>query len=342
MKKLITLVLFVTLLISCGKGEKGQEKLYIFNWTQYIPQSIYDDFTKETGIKVVEDVFSSNEEMYAKIKAGATGYDILIPSQDYVDILIRDSFLEKIDKNKISTFENISEIALNKMKKIDVNNEYAIPFAMGATGIIINKKYIKEDVNDFSIFQNEKYKGKMTILNDMRQVMTSALLILGYNQNTTDENELKEAKELINTWKKNIAKFDSVSFGKGFSNEAFYVVHGYTDNVYRELTDEQKKITKFIIPKKGGLSYIDSFVIPKTAKNKDAAIKFIEFIHRPDIYGKLADEIGIPSINIEGEKLMKTKPAYKIEDLRDTSTIEDIGTSLNIQQKYWMEIQVSK
>lgn len=341
MKKIVTVLLLGLFLIACGKVEKKEETLYIFNWTQYIPQSIYDDFTKETGIKVVEDVFSSNEEMYAKIKAGATGYDILVPSQDYVEILKNDGLLIKIDKTKIETYKNISKVALEKLKSVDSQNDYAIPFAMGATGIIINKKYIKEEVKDFSIFQNEKNAGKMTMLDDMRQVMTSALIILGYKQDSTNPEELQKAKELILSWKKNIAKFDSESFGKGFANGEYYAVHGYTDNVYRELTDEQKKDTLFVIPKKGGLSYIDSFVIPKTSKNAEVAIKFIAYIHRPDVYAKLADEIGIPSINVEGAKLMKTSPVYEIVDLKDTSTIQDIGEALTIQQKYWEEILVS-
>lgn len=341
MKKIITAFLLGTLLISCGKSEEKKEVLHIFNWTQYIPQSVYEDFTKETGIKVVEDVFSSNEEMYAKIKAGAKGYDILVPSQDYVEILKKDGLIAPIDKSKIETYKNISKIALEKLESFDPTHEYAIPFAMGATGIIVNKKYVTEDVIDFSIFQNEKYKGRMTMLDDMRQVMTSALLTLGYSQDSRDPEELKQAKDLITTWKKNIAKFDSESFGKGFANEEYYVVHGYTDNVYRELTPEQKNQTVFVIPEKGGLSYIDSFVIPKTAKNPEAALKFMEYIHRPEVYAKIADTIGIPSINTEAMKLMQTVPVYQIENLKNTETIKDIGEGLTLQQKYWEEILIS-
>ncbi|MGL4393480.1 MAG: extracellular solute-binding protein, partial [Fusobacteriaceae bacterium] len=246
--------------------------------------------------------------------------------------------IQKIDKSKISTYKNIAPVALDKLSKIDTSHEYAIPFVMGSTAIIVNTKYVKNYPEDFSIFTRVDLKGRMTLLNDMRQVMTSALLTLGYKQNSVNPVELEAASKLINSWKKNIAKFDSESFGKSFLSEEYYVVHGYTDNVSRDLTDEQRKTTKFIIPKKGGLSYVDSFVIPKTAKNVENAIKFIEYIHRPEVYAKLADKIKVPSINIPAEKLMKSAPIYKISDLKNTTIIEDIGDALPVQQKYWEKI----
>ncbi|MGL4391859.1 MAG: extracellular solute-binding protein, partial [Fusobacteriaceae bacterium] len=177
MKKILVVLASIFLLISCGgnSAKKSDNTLYVFNWLEYIPAEIYFDFTKETGIKVVEDVFASNEEMYAKIKAGATGYDLLVPSQDYVEILKNDNMIQKIDKSKISTYKNIAPVALDKLSKIDPSHEYAIPFVMGSTAIIVNTKYVKNYPEDFSIFTRADLKGRMTLLNDMRQVMTSAL-----------------------------------------------------------------------------------------------------------------------------------------------------------------------
>lgn len=344
MKKIITLLSLIILFTACGgnNAEKEKNQLYIYSWADFIPREVYEKFEKETGIKVVEDIYSSNEEMYAKLKAGANGYDILLPSTDYVEILNKEGMIEHLNKDKISTFKNIDPEVLKKVQYFDPDNSLSIPYAMGATGIIVNKKYIKNYPKDFSIYLREDFKGKMTLLDDMREVMTSALLTLGYKADTTNEEEIKAAAELVKKWKKNIIKFDSESFGKGFATGEFYVVHGYSDNVYRELDDEQKKNTEFIIPEKGGTSYIDSFVITKNSKNMDNAYKFLEFIHRPDIYAKIADTLEIPSINIPAKKLMKSKPLYEISDLKNTEILKDIKDSLQLQNKYWQNILVAQ
>ncbi|MGL5984076.1 MAG: extracellular solute-binding protein, partial [Cetobacterium sp.] len=220
------------------------------------------------------------------------------------------------------------------------NNDYAFPFAMGATVIAINTKYVTDSPKDFSVYSNPAYKGKMTLLDDMREVMTSALGSLGYSQTTEDETAIAAAANLVKEWKKNIAKFDSESFGKGFANEDFWVVHCYPDNVLNELTEEQLKTTKFIIPEKGGTAYIDSFVIPKTARNKEGAYKFLDFIQRPENYKLIAEHLRIPSINVPARDLIVEKPLYTIEDLSNTEILRDIKNTLDIQNKYWQEILV--
>ncbi|WP_297596628.1 extracellular solute-binding protein [uncultured Cetobacterium sp.] len=341
MKKLLTLLSLVFLLASCGKEkQKNENTLYLYGWADYIPTKIYEDFEKETGIKVVEDIYSSNEEMFAKIKAGGTGYDILTPSTDYAEILMNDGMIEKLDKAKLPSLNNIDPMVLEKLQYFDKNNEYAFPFAMGATAIAVNTKYVKNFPKDFTIYNNSEYNGKMTLLDDMREVMTSALGTLGYPQTTTDEAHIAEAANLVKEWKKNIAKFDSESFGKGFASEDFWVVQCYPDNVLNELTEEQLKTTEFIIPEKGGTAYIDSFVIPKSAPNKEAAYKFLDFVQRPENYKLIADHLRIPSINIPARELMTTKPIYSVDDLEKTVILKDIKNTLDIQSKYWQQILI--
>lgn len=341
MKKIITLLSLILLLLSCGKEkQKNENVLYLYGWADYIPTKIYDDFEKETGIKVVEDIYSSNEEMFAKIKAGGSGYDILTPSTDYAEILMNDGMIEKLDKSKLSSLNNIDPIVFEKLQYFDPNNDYAFPFAMGATTIAVNTKYVKDFPKDFTIYNNVAYKGKMTLLDDMREVMTSALGTLGYPQTTESETAIAQAADLVKGWKKNIAKFDSESFGKGFANEDFWVVHCYPDNVLNELTPEQLEATEFIIPEKGGTAYIDSFVIPKTAPNKEAAYKFLNFIQRPENYKLIAEHLRIPSINIPARELITVEPIYSIDDLKHTEILRDIKNTLDLQNKYWQEILI--
>lgn len=343
MKKFILLVSLLVLFIACGKEEnssKDSQVLYLYDWADYIPKEIFENFQKETGIKVVEDIYSSNEEMFAKLKAGGKGYDIVVPSTDYVEILMNDGMLEKLDKSKISTFENIDPMVLEKMQYFDKNNEYGVPYVMGATVIAVNKDYVKDYPRDYTIFERSDLAGRMTLLDDMREVMTSALGTLGYPQTVQDEKAISDAAELVKKWKKNIAKFDSESYGKGFANGDFWVVHGYAENIFLELDDEQREKVDIIIPEKGGTSYIDSFAILKDAPNKDAAYKFIEFIHRPENYKVVAEHLGLPSINVPARDYIGTEPMYEIDDLKNTEILRDIKSTLDIQNKYWQQIMV--
>lgn len=346
MKKILTLLSLVFLLLACGKGgtdsKKGGNELYVYVWAEFIPREIYEKFQEETGIKIVEDIYSSNEEMFAKLKAGATGYDIVMPSTDYLEIMSNEGMVQNIDKSKISTLENIDPMVFEKMAYFDPNSEKGVPYAMGGTGIAVNTKYVKDYPRDFSIYLDSRLKGKMTLLDDMREVMTSALLTLGYKQDTTSEAEIKAAAELVKEWKRNIIKFDAESFGKGFASGEFHVVHGYSDNIFGELSEEEAENVDFIIPEKGGVSYIDSLAITSTSKNVENAHKFMEFIHRPENYALLADELGIPSINMPARELMESEPVYEIEDLKNTEILKDIKDALTIQGKYWQEVMVSQ
>ncbi|MCI5725220.1 MAG: extracellular solute-binding protein [Fusobacterium gastrosuis] len=341
MKKIILAVLASIMMVACG-GDNSKETLYIYSWADYIPASVYEDFEKETGIKVVEDIYSSNEEMYTKIKAGGEGYDIVIPSSDYYEIMLREEMLEKLDKEKLENIKNIDDVYMAKLREIDPNNDYGVPYALGLTGIAVNTKYVKDYPRDYTIFNREDLQGRMTLLDDMREVLTPALALNGYKQDADTPEAMEKAKATILAWKKNIAKFDSESFGKGFASEDFWVVQGYPDNIYRELGEEERANIDLIIPPGDqAFSSIDSFVVLKSAKNKENALKFINFIHRPDVYAKTMDHLELPSMNVPARDLMTVKPVYNIEDVKPAQLLIDIGDKLNIQNKYWQEILIA-
>ncbi len=341
MKKIILVILSLILLISCGDSDK-QEKLYIYGWADTIPQVIYDSFEKETGIKVIEDIYSSNEEMYTKIKAGGDGYDIVMPSSDYYEIMIRENMLEKLDKSKVKNMKNIDETYLKKMRSFDPDNSYGVPYLFGITAIAVNTKYVKDYPRDYTIFEREDLQGRMTLLDDMREVLTPALALSGYKQDADSVEAMEKAKEKVISWKKNIAKFDSESFGKGFASGDFWVVQGYTDNIYRELSEEDRKYVDFIIPPGDqGYSAIDSLVILKSSKNKENAMKFLNFIHRPDVNAQISDILEIPTLNIPARELKKKKDIYDINQTKDAQLLIDIKDKLDIQNKYWQEILIA-
>jgi len=336
MKKSIIFILILLTLVGCGKEDQKNE-LYLFNWSDYIPDEVITDFENETGIKVITDYYSSNEEMYAKIKAGGDGYDITVPSTDYAEIMMKQGMLEKIDKSKISNLKELDESIAQKIS-FDINHDYIIPYSVGATGIAVNAKYVKNFERSFDIYNREDLKGKMTLLDDMREVMSSALIIAGHSPESSNPQDLEDAQEIILGWKKNILKFDSESFGKGFTNGEYLVVHGYYENIVAHMTYEQAENMVFFIPKKGAQMYIDSMVILKGAKNIENAHKFIDYIYRPEVYVKIIDYLETPSINIGASKLRKTVPVYEIEDLKGAYLMKDLGEALTPQSEVWNEI----
>ena len=340
MKKLVLLMVTLLLFVACGSKKDssgGSKVLYLFNWSDYLPDEVIRDFEAETGIKVVLDLYSSNEEMYTKIAAGSSGYDIIFPSADYQEIMIKQGMLEKIDRSKIP---NISELNKDMVEKLDFdpNLDYVVPYAMGAVGIAVNKAKVSNYERSYKIFEDPSLKGKMTLLNDARQVITSALTYNGLDPISKDAGDLAKAKETMRLWKRNILKFDSESFGKGFANEEYLVVQGYFENISSQITEEQRANMDFFIPEKGATMYIDSMVIPKGAKNIENAHTFINYIHRPEVYVKIVDFFQIPSINDGAEKLRTTVAPYTVEDMSKTTLLRDLGDAIEAHNNLWNDI----
>ncbi|MDR0557110.1 MAG: extracellular solute-binding protein [Treponema sp.] len=348
-------IAIIALLTSCQKkngdtrtadGGEPSKRLYIYNWTYYTPDSVIQKFEAEYGVTVVYDEFASNEDMYAKIQAGGSGYDILFPSGDYVSIMAKQGMLEKIDRSKLANLGNIDPLVLEKAT-YDPDMEYSVPYYWGASGIAVNTSKVPDFERSWNIFSRADLKGRMTMLDDMREVMGDALVYLGHSVNSSDPAEIEAAKNLINTsWKPNLVKFDAESFGKGFANGDFWVVQGYAEVVFEEIADneELKNNTVFFIPEQGGPAYIDSMCILKGARNLYLAYKFIDFIHRPEIYAEFADYFGFPATaNVPARQYQKVAPYYQAHDLVNTELKDDLGEALELYNDAWFNsIRISE
>jgi len=325
-------VLFLSA-ISCSK-----DKLHVFNWSYYTPESVVKQFEKEFNVRVVIDEYASNEEMFAKLKSGGNGYDIVFPTQDYVAIMIRQGMVEKINHSLIPNLKNIDPVVLRKAS-YDSGMEYSVPYYWGATGVIVNTARVPDYRKSWSIFGRQDLRGRMTLLDDMREVMGNALTFLGYSINSKNPAEIEEAKNYINNnWKPNIIKFDAEAFGKGYANGEFWVVHAYPEVVYEEILDDEQLLnsTVFFIPEEGGSGYIDSMCILKGAKNIELAHKFIDFIHRPEIYAEFCDDFGFPaSVNIPARRHIHGPSWYSMEDILDAELKFDLGDALELYNDAW-------
>jgi len=319
--------------ISCSKNT-----LHIYNWSYYTPPSVIEKFEKEFGVRVIIDEYASNEEMYTKLKTGGSGYDIVFPSQDYVSIMIHQGMFEKIDRSLIPNLSNIDPAVLRKTD-YDPSMDYSVPYYWGAAGVLVNTAKVPNFEKSWSIFARSDLRNRMTMLDDMREVMGDALVYLGYSVNSKNPAEIEAAKNLVNSqWKPNLTKFDAEAFGKGYANGEFWVVQGYPEGVYEEIADNPQLIkdTFFFIPKEGGPAYLDSMCILKGSKNIDLAYKFINFIHRPEIYAEFVDSFKFPATaNIPARQFVKEDSMYSAEDLVNTELKDDLGEALDLYNDAW-------
>nr|AGS51698.1 ABC transporter, periplasmic spermidine putrescine-binding protein PotD (TC 3.A.1.11.1) [uncultured bacterium contig00032] len=330
---------FIPAVISCNLI--GKQRLYIYNWTYYTPDSIIEKFEEEYNVRVIYDEFASNEDMFAKLtanKSKRSSYDVVFPSNYYIPIMIREGMLEKIDKSKLTNLKNIDPDLLQKAA-YDPVMDYSVPYFYGAAGVIVNRARVPDYEESWSIFSREDLRGRMTMLDDMRDVMGGALVYLGDSVNSVNPSTVAAARDFINTsWKPNLVKFDSEAFGKGYANGDFWVVHAFPEVVYEEIEGNNQLVrdTVFFIPREGGPSYIDNMCILKNARNIDLAHKFIDFIHRPEIYAEFTDIFGLPAtVNVPARQLKTGLSWYLAEDLQKTELVNDLGEQLEMYHEAW-------
>jgi spermidine/putrescine transport system substrate-binding protein len=267
----------------------------------------------------------------------------VVPSQDYVSIMIKEGLLREIDHSKFPNAKYISPLVLSKAT-YDPQMKYAVPYFMGAAGVAVNKEKVPVYEKSWGIFSRPDLADHMSMLDDMREVIGDALKFQGRSVNTLDDGELAEARNLIvREWKPNLVKFDAEGFGKSFAAGDFWVVQGYGEVVYGEVAEEDWGKIDFFIPREGGPMYIDSMCILKTAQNPDLAMKFIDFMHRPEIYAQFLDFFRFPpGVNTGAGNYMTVEPMYQARELENCEIKEDLDAGLEKFNALWEDIRFSQ
>ncbi|WP_081647019.1 extracellular solute-binding protein [Limisalsivibrio acetivorans] len=333
----------MTVLITALPVFAADKELYLYNWTEYMPGEVIERFQDETGIKVVYTTYDSNEAMYAKLKLlSGKGYDLAVPSTYYVNKMRSEGLLHRIDKSKLSNFENL-EISLTN-KEYDPGNEYSIPYLWGSTGISVNTDRVKNtNINSWLELWKPEYKGKVLLTDDVREVFHMGLTVLGYSGNSTKESEIKAAYEKLRELMPNVLLFNSeapkipyitgeVNIGMNWNGES-YTAH------------EENPAIEYIYPKEGVILWMDNFVIPKNAENVENAHKFIDFVLRPEIAKIITEEIGYAIPNAEAKKLLDEEIRNNETIYPSAETIEkgefqmDVGEAITIYEEYWEKLK---
>ena len=326
--------------VSCSKN--SGRTLYLYNWTYYTPDDVIKAFEQEFDCTVKLDSYSTCDEMYAKLRAGAKGYDVVIPSNDFVSIMLKQGMLRELDQSKMTNRDKINPVVQAKMD-FDPEMKYAVPYALSATGVMVNKtKVTGEYKRDYSIFSDPQFAGHATMMDEMREVIGCALVHKGYNMNSVDDSELNDAYRLISSeWKPNLTKFDAEGFGKSFASGDFWLCQGYPEIVYGEVDESRWADTiDFFIPPEGGPATLDCMVILKDAPHYELANEFINFIHRPEMYAKFIDTFRYPCVvNTEALNYVTKQPMYNAEQAYTCTLKQDLGDNLDKYHDIWQKIR---
>lgn len=272
-----------------SSGSKGAGEVYVYNWGEYIDEEVITMFEEETGIHVVYDMFDTNEEMYPIIEAGARTYDAVCPSDYMIQKMIENNLLAELNFDNIPNYSEIDSEYIERSKAFDPDNKYSVPYTWGTVGILYNTSMVApEDVpTKWMDLWDEKFNGEILMQDSVRDAFMVALKALGYSMNTSSETELAEARDLLIAQKPLVQAYviDQVrdkmiggeaAIGVIYSGEMLYIQEE-VENLNLDYSLE------YVIPEEGTNVWIDSWVIPANAPNKENAEKWINFLCRPDI-----------------------------------------------------------
>lgn len=326
-----------------GTSKNGQ--VIVYNWGEYIDPEIIDLFEEETGIDVIYEEFETNEIMYPKIQSGAIAYDVVCPSDYMIQRMIENDLLAEINYDHIPNLKYIGDNYMKMSRQFDPENKYSVPYLWGTVGILYNKKMVDKPVDSWGILWDKKYEDSILMQDSVRDAFAVALKYLGYSLNSTDLDELEAAKNLLIEQKPLVQAYviDQVrdkmiggeaALGVIYSGEALYC-------------QQENPDLDYVIPKEGTNIWIDSWVIPKNAKNVENAEAFINFLCRPDIAKMNFDYITYSIPNTAGRDLiddesLRNSPIAFPDDskLENCETFRFLGDDNDaLYNRLWREIK---
>lgn len=308
------------LLGGCGESRTyANGEVYVYNWGEYINEDVIEMFEDEYDIKVIYDEFMENEDMYPMVKTGAVNYDVVCPSDYMISKMIQEDMLAELNYDNIPNVVNIDAQYFASAEGFDPGNKYAVPYCWGTVGILYNKTMVDEPITSWESLFDEKYKGEILMIESVRDGIGIALKYLGYSVNSTNEAELLEAQKLLIEQYPLVQAYvvdevrnkmigEEAALGVIYSGEAIY-------------TQRENENLVYVVPEEGSNTWLDCWVIPKNAQNKENAEKWIDFMCRADIALMNFDEITYSTPNkaakelIEDEEIRNSEIAFPGEEV---------------------------
>jgi spermidine/putrescine transport system substrate-binding protein len=330
--------------------------LHLYNWNNYLAEGTARAFEEYCKCRLVQDYYSDNEEMLAKLAAGATGYDILVPTGNAVQTLIAQGALRELDHSKIVGLDNIKPQFLDLF--FDPGNRYSVPYAYSVTLIGYNVEKMMElglPTDTWAVVFEprylEKLEGKITVLDSQRELFAAALRYLGHSVNETDEAKLLEARDLILRAKPYWAAFNASSYIKELTIGNIWLAHGYSNDMFQAAQDAVNAKRPFSIasstPKEGAVLAVDNMVLHKSGPRPDLAYRFINFMLIGENAAQLSNMIGSGNPNAAAmpyiDPVVKDNPAVfpGPEQMKQLEMLKDLPRKeRRLLNRFWTEIKV--
>lgn len=318
MKTFSKTLLALSLTAAVGIVQADDKVLHVYNWSDYIAPDTLAKFEKETGIKVVYDVFDSNEVLEAKLLAGSSGYDIVVPSNPFLAKQIKAGVFQKLDRAKLPNWNNLDSTLLKALEGSDPGNQYSIPYLWGTIGLGYNVDKVKAVLGDVAIdswdvvFKPENIEKLkecgVTFLDSPTEILPSALNYLGYSPVSENSKELKAAEDLFMKIRPSITYFHSSKYISDLANGNICMAVGYSGDLYQSKSRAEEAGNginiSYTIPKEGAGSFFDMLAIPTDAKNVDGAHAFLNFLMKPEIIAEIINYTQFPSGNKDATPLV--------------------------------------
>ncbi|TMV46290.1 spermidine/putrescine ABC transporter substrate-binding protein [Paenibacillus mesophilus] len=341
MLSVVALLGMMVVLSGCGMFK---DRLNLYSWADNFDEEVIEDFEKKFNVKVNYDVFSNNEELLAKIQAGGAKYDVIQPSDYMVATMAKLGLLEELNKANIPNEANIADNFRNPV--FDPGNKYSIMYTLGVTGIAYNKKYVKENIQSWSDLWNPKYKGKVVLLDDSREVIGMGLKKLNFSNSSKDEKQLQQAVTELKGLLPSLLAFDTDNIKQKMIAEEAWIGTVWSGDA--SIIQAENKDVAFVIPKEGSTIWADNYAIPKGAKHKELAEKFINYMLDPDVSVKNYESIGYSNPNAKAKALHSKEylanPMINLteQELKRTEWLVDVGDTLKSYDKFWTELKAGK
>ncbi len=341
---------------SAASGSANGGELYVYNWGEYIDEDVISQFEEETGITVVYDLFETNEEMYPVIEAGAVNYDVVCPSDYMIQKMRENDLLARLNFDNIPNIDQIDPAYMEMSQAFDPENKYSVPYCWGTVGILYNTKLLDElgvpAPTKWADLWDERLSGEILMQDSVRDAFMVALKKDGYSMNSESKDELEQAKQELIDQKPLVQAYviDQVR-DKMIGGEAAVGVIYSGEMLY--IQDEVASLgldydLEYVIPEEGTNLWLDSWVIPKNAKNKENAEKWIDFMCRPEIAKANFEYITYPTPNkgafeLLDEDMQNNKAVFPdIDSLKDSEVYQYLGDDTDaIYNELWKEVKAN-
>ncbi|MBW7876269.1 MAG: spermidine/putrescine ABC transporter substrate-binding protein [Candidatus Cloacimonetes bacterium] len=317
--------------------------VYVYNWSEYIPREVIEEFEKESGIKVKLSTYDSNEILYTKLKIlNSGGYDLVFPSTYFVEKMISQNMLHPLEKEKLPNISHLDSRLLGK--PYDKENRFSLPYLWGNSAILYNRGSVSSEVSSFKDLWKPEFKKSVLMLDDMREAFAVSLKSLGYSANSTEPKQIQEAYQHLKALMPNIRIFNSESPRQIFLTKEVVLGLTYNGDAYKASLVDPSLV--YVYPTEGATLWVDSVVIPRRAKNKLEAHEFLNFLMRPEVSKIISDSVGYASPNrsaqmLQDDSIRLNTSIYPPDSImQNMEILSDIGQAVFLYERYWEELKV--